>query len=278
MNIEISKIKIHESLQSRDVMSQETIDEYAESILDGVKLPNILLYFDGGTYWLVDGYHRFFAYQKAGHKDLDVDVVNGTFREAELRSTGVNYGHGLQRTNQDKRKAVMKLLNDLEWSEWSDREIARQCNVSNMTVIRIKKSLDIVNVEKKAIRNGTEFKFKPKTVVQKNAEPVQAPSDTPVLDAVHEQLQELASAHELLAEENAKLLDRIAVNAMDATPEEKESAGQTLQELRAIIKTLEAENHALKSSRDSLQEKNAELIKTVAYWKRRAEKSEKLAA
>lgn len=278
MNIDISKIKLHESLQSRSVMSQETIDEYTESLLDGVKLPGILVYFDENTYWLVDGYHRYFAHKKAGFKEIEAEIVQGTFRDAELRSTGVNYGHGLQRTNQDKRKAVMKLLNDLEWAEWSDREIARQCNVSNMTVIRIKKSLDIVNVEKKAIRNGTEFTFKPKAPVQKEPEAAPRPSETPVLDVVHEQLQELATAHEMLAEENAKLMDRIAINAMDATPEEKESAEQTLQELRAIIKTLEAENRALKASRDGLQNKNVELIKTVAYWQRRAEKAEKLAA
>lgn len=34
----------------------------------------------------------------------------------------------------DKRKAVLVLLNDAEWSAWSDRAIAKQCHVSDKTV------------------------------------------------------------------------------------------------------------------------------------------------
>jgi hypothetical protein len=30
------------------------------------------------------------------------------------------------RTNDDKRRAVLKLLNDKEWPHWSDRVIAQQ--------------------------------------------------------------------------------------------------------------------------------------------------------
>lgn len=279
MKIELSKLKLNESLQSRAVMSQETIDSYAEAMIDGVKFPNILVFFDGATYWLVDGYHRYFAYQKAGHKDCEADVESGSFRDAELKSVGVNFDHGLPRTNQDKRKAVMKLLDDLEWSEWSNRLIAKQCNVSEMTVGRIKKSLEIVEVEKKYVRNGKEQVMNTKSIgpsAPSKEEPTTVP--TTVLDTVKEQLQELAVAHEELAEENAKLKDRMAIAAMDATDEEKETVEQTLQELRSIVKTLEAENRALQSSRNSLQSQNAELIKTVAYWKKRAEKAEKLAA
>jgi hypothetical protein len=35
----------------------------------------------------------------------------------------------MRRTNEDKRRAVLTLLNDPEWAKWSDREIARQCRV-----------------------------------------------------------------------------------------------------------------------------------------------------
>lgn len=48
---------------------------------------------------------------------------------------------GLRRTNADKRKAVKTLLKDEEWSQWSDREIARQCAVSNDMVSRYRRSL-----------------------------------------------------------------------------------------------------------------------------------------
>lgn len=46
-------------------------------------------------------------------------------------SVGANATHGKQRTNADKRKAVLTLLADAEWNGWSDREIARRTLTSH---------------------------------------------------------------------------------------------------------------------------------------------------
>jgi len=40
-----------------------------------------------------------------------------------------------------KRKAVMTLLEDGEWSQWSDSEIARRCAVHHSTVATARSSL-----------------------------------------------------------------------------------------------------------------------------------------
>lgn len=40
----------------------------------------------------------------------------------------------LQRTREDKRRAVMTLLSDPEWSQWSDRKIAEACKVGHTLV------------------------------------------------------------------------------------------------------------------------------------------------
>jgi hypothetical protein len=40
-------------------------------------------------------------------------------------AVGGNAIHGKRRTNQDKRRAVMTLLEDDEWKAWSNHEIAR---------------------------------------------------------------------------------------------------------------------------------------------------------
>ena len=53
----------------------------------------------------------------------------GTLRDAILFSVSANASHGLRRTNEDKRRAVLTLLNDPTWVQWSDREIARHCRV-----------------------------------------------------------------------------------------------------------------------------------------------------
>jgi hypothetical protein len=45
------------------------------------------------------------------------------------------------RTNEDKRRAVMTLLGDEEWSQWSNREIARRCGVHHDLVGSLRSSL-----------------------------------------------------------------------------------------------------------------------------------------
>lgn len=55
---------------------------------------------------------------------------------------GSNSEHGLRRTNQDKRKSVMKLLMDEEWSKWTANAIAKQCKVSHTMVNEIRNSLE----------------------------------------------------------------------------------------------------------------------------------------
>lgn len=51
--------------------------------------------------------------------------------------------HGKRRTNADKRKAVMTMLNDEEWSKWSNAEIARKCAVSLDLANRCRKEVPL---------------------------------------------------------------------------------------------------------------------------------------
>jgi hypothetical protein len=76
------------------------------------------------------------------------DVCKGGLREAVLFSCGANAAHGLPRTNEDKRRAVMKLLDDAEWSHWSDREIGRCARVSHEFVRKLRPVQSVtVNVD-----------------------------------------------------------------------------------------------------------------------------------
>jgi len=260
MKIRLSEIRLDGGTQPRANMDQEVVGEYADYLMDGVKMPGLTVFHDGTYYWLADGFHRYFAHKKADIKEAECEVRQGSLRDAVLYSVGANDNHGLRRSNEDKRKAVITLLEDIEWSDWADREIARQCRVSVMTVGRIKKSLNIEKKEKKFERNGKQSVMK-----TENIGVVPPPGlDNP--------MQELAVAHSELAEENAKLMDMLAVRQMDATPEEKVKAQETLESLRAEIKTLEAELHAVKISRDQLQSKTLEMQKQINYWRKKAEK------
>jgi hypothetical protein len=137
-SISISNIRIDGGTQNRVQLNEETVAEYSDAITDGAKFPPVTVFFDGSDYWLADGFHRYHAHRKIGALDIDADLREGTKRDAILHSVGVNASHGLRRTNADKRKAVETLLNDEEWSKWSEREIARACQVSHTFVAKLK--------------------------------------------------------------------------------------------------------------------------------------------
>lgn len=127
--LNLDAIQIDGGTQCRAALSDETVAEYAEEVRAGGTLPPVTVFFDGSTHWLADGFHRFHAHRSAGETTITADVRTGTQRDAILFAAGANATHGLRRTNADKRKAVEVLLADPEWSQWSDREIGRRCEV-----------------------------------------------------------------------------------------------------------------------------------------------------
>lgn len=62
-------------------------------------------------------------------------------KEFETRPK-LNVVMGVPRTTEDKRKIVMSVLNDPDWWEWSDREVAAHCGVSAPFVAKIRKELE----------------------------------------------------------------------------------------------------------------------------------------
>jgi ParB-like chromosome segregation protein Spo0J len=263
--MKLTEIKIDSSLQGRCKLNQEVVDEYSEILREGGKLPAITVYRVGSSHYLVDGWHRYFAHKKAGLADIPTTVIDGTIRDATLYAVGANDDHGLRRTNDDKRKSVMMLLDDFEWAEWSDREIAKAVKVSSMFVGKLRKSLGLQPAEVKAVVNGKEIKVK----VDRNNDAQQAQIEQETFE------NEITAEMEAIVEENESLTRRLAVAAMEATDEEKGLAESQLMEMSAQIKTLEATNRSLKATSDMYMNQVSELKDQVKYWKRRAEKAEK---
>lgn len=265
MKLKLKDIRLDGGTQPRQYINQDVVNEYAEEMLESDNFPPMVVFNDGANFWLADGYHRWHANKKAGFVEVECDVRTGTVRDAVLYSVGANAVHGLRRTNDDKRKAIITLLNDLEWGEWSDSEIARQCCVSHVTVGRVRKSVGLEKTEKKYVnKHGQEAKMKlpSEPVILKPSEVIEQ----------EDKLTELAVAHEELADENARLLDRLAVQNMEATEEEKQAAADTIDSLRQQLKVAEVEIRALRISRDQFQAENVELKKQVSYWRKQADK------
>lgn len=147
--------------QPRAAMDENTVNEYVEAMEEGTKFPPVTVFFDGEQFWLADGFHRVKAAEKIGLLKVTVEVKQGSLRDAVLYSCGANATHGLRRSNVDKRRAVLRLLEDREWSQWSDRSIARCCGVHHQMVGRLRSSLEESSSERKyTTKHGTTATMK----------------------------------------------------------------------------------------------------------------------
>lgn len=282
MKLKLSQIRIDGGTQPRTQLNEATVAEYAEAMTEGANLPPVSVFFDGSEYWLADGFHRFHAHNKIGALTIEATAHQGTRRDAILFSVGANASHGLRRTNDDKRRAVLTLLEDQEWAKWSDNQVAKSCGVSHPFVGQVRRSLETVSSEPRSYttKHGTEAVMNTENIGKK-AEGKQ-PKTKRQLDARPDDVPEasnddgLAEAQHTIAElaaENESLRDRLAVEQMDASEEGKAEAAATISELRERVRTLEAENDALKASRDTYMQKVSEMQKQIAYWRKQAEKA-----
>lgn len=285
MKVSIDSIRIDGGTQTRELINETAVAQYTEDLLNGSVFPPIEIFDDGVSKWLVDGFHRLFAHKRADFQEIEVKVYKGTLRDAQFYALGVNDKHGLQRTNADKRKAVMIALDDLEWQDLGDAKIAKICNVSAAFVAKCRKGAGIERPTEKTYttRHGTEAKMdtskigkktEPNTATAKpKVEPAPVTELAPLekyMPTEDDQLTELSHVNAELHAENLRLQDKMTVLSGD-----QEVINAQFEGLRSQIAGLEAELKAVKNSRDQFQAKNADLIKQVNYWRKRAEKAEK---
>lgn len=138
-NLRLAQIRIDGETQSRAEINNEVVAEYAEALTEGEKFPPVIVFFDGVSYWLADGFHRRHAHERIGALDIAAEVRDGTQLAARIFSHGANKSHGLRRTNADKKKAVLGMLRDAP--EWSDNRIAKHVGVHHSTVGEYRRSL-----------------------------------------------------------------------------------------------------------------------------------------
>lgn len=133
VTLALSNIRTDGGTQSRTTLSQEKIDEYAQCMLDGAIFPAIIVFYDGTDYWLADGFHRYHAANKSG-VFLSIETKQGTHRDAILYSMEANTRHGIPLSLEDRKRCASTILDDEEWSQMSDREIAKICGLSHVTI------------------------------------------------------------------------------------------------------------------------------------------------
>lgn len=303
--LSLSQIRIDGGMQSRVELNNTTVEEYSEAMADGAEFPPVVVFFDGASHWLADGFHRYFGAEQAGLESIAADVRQGTQLDGQLFSFGVNASHGLRRSNADKRKAVTGALQHPVSGKWSDRQIAKHCGVGNQLVGDVRRSIcvnhtDASSAERTVVRNGTEY-TQDTTNIGKSAEnkareavdaspaelsddkPEQAKADRVTDAAVAEEAAEAAqqSVEETPEEPPAyteldeardqieRLEDALALAAMgDVSEEERDKAKQLIESLRAEVKSLSAQLTVAEQTRDALFNENAAMKSQLTRQRR----------
>ncbi len=167
--LRLSQITLDPRCQSRVEFMEDYAEELAEHLRAGGQLPPGVAFrmWPGAPYILADGHHTRRAHELAGRKTMQVNVKVGDIRDAILYAAGCNARHGKRPTPADVRRAVLILLEDDEWGQWSASEIARRVGCGRSTVGRLKEALscEVDGMEEngtvKARRGGTTYRMTP---------------------------------------------------------------------------------------------------------------------
>lgn len=271
--IKLAEIVIDAGTQQREKINDDVVAEYADAITCGLKFPAVTTFFNGAEHILVDGFHRYWAHKHLGILEIETDIHEGSKREAILFSAGVNGAHGIRPTNADKRKSVLLLLNDEEWAQWSDHQIAKHCKVTQPFVSKIRKEvITVISEENKSLNNNEEKNGLITVITPRDDRVNDTDKEDSEFDPNEYRLQELEETVKSLDEENTRLKDAIATNQI---PDDIEiqSAEEIITDLRAQIKTLEATLASAETTRDTLYVKVRELEGQCKWYQSKLKKS-----
>lgn len=250
----------------------------------GQRVPGVL--YQG---MVLDGWHRYRACQLAG-----VEFLVRDYNEAEEGDPRafVDAVNACRRHLTSSQIAASKVL---VW-QWiplganqhqtggsepgsyppkSESELAREAGVSDRTIRHVKTAIRGGLGEQ--VRDGELSAKKAAEIARgpvKPTPPVTPARTKPRAIAQPEEMPEsfqIAEAKDTirdLAAENESLRDALAVEAMDASEEQKLEAANTIAALRERIRVLEAELDAVRATRDQLMTTNGEMKRTLVAMQR----------
>ncbi len=137
--LSLEAISIYGGTQARVQTTDEAVESYADEMNQGTVFPPIIVYFDGATHWLADGFHRYLATKRCGKTEIKADVFAGGRTDALRHALGANSTNGVYRNNADKRNAVEIALE--EWPDRANPVIAEICRVSPDLVRRVRSEM-----------------------------------------------------------------------------------------------------------------------------------------
>lgn len=231
---------------------------------------------------VLDGWHRYRACIQCG-----VPVKKFSF-PAEQDPVAFVLSHNLHRRHMTPSQRAAAVVACSEWapahrpkkaepgSGFShDADMAKAAGTSDRTIrdAKVAHKAGLTDAVKDGVMTAKEAaavaRGKPSKPAAKLPKRELPQSQPPQND---DQLAEAQHAISDLAQENDALRDRLAVESLMDSEEAKSQTADTIAELRARVKTLEAEVDALKVSRDTYMREASEAKKQVSYWRKQADK------
>jgi hypothetical protein len=140
--VAIAELVLDIGCQPRAGLDSEAVEDYRQIYEADGKLPPVDAILVDGNLVVIDGFHRVAGAAKADHSFIRVKVVEeADLGRARWLAAAANQGHGVRRTNADKRAAVKLALQSDIGQEQTLRVIAEHVGVHHSTVADIKAGL-----------------------------------------------------------------------------------------------------------------------------------------
>ena len=246
--IKLQDIRLDGGTQFREEIDQNKVKEYAENMDDGDVFPPLQCTFDGSTYWLWDGFHRYFAWQSLGAKTVEVVYTPGTQEDAQDLALGANGTHGLPPTKATKENKVRAALSMERHAGLSNRQFAKLCKVSHTFVASVR------DASVKATQAANRVASAAKQAVESDSTPAQKPVvDAPKVESDSTPVAQDygPSEDELKANELAQQADMDMLNKLLESDDALKLAVEENKRLNLLVAQKEVRIAAL------MNEKNA---------------------
>jgi ParB-like chromosome segregation protein Spo0J len=244
--VKLDAIRIDGGTQCRLVIDQPTVYTYLEAMKEGDEFPLMETVFDGSTYWLTDGFHRYHAFKLLGIKEIEIKYKPGTLQDAQIEALKANSKHGKPLTNEDKRNKVEMALKIEGFAEKSNYEIAKLCEVSQPLVASVrnpaKKEKQAANKAKHILKkaeelSGTNQISSENTTAGENTEKISADGQNP-------------DEAEIQASERAMQADLDAMYKLLESDEPLKVAHEEIKRLNYLTSQQEIRIHGLMNERN----------------------------
>jgi hypothetical protein len=240
---------------------------------------------------VLDGWHRYQACNRLGIKPVQFNLPEGKDPATFVESLNLHRRHltGSQRaiavvTVREWRAVGRPGRNSEVASTFrtpaSTQQMAKEAQVSEKTIRNAKVAAKGGLGE--AVRDGAMTVDEAAAAARGTSKRAKAPAPAktpkrtleskPAEDDSADELKEAQRTIASLAQENESLRDRVGVEAMDATEDERTRASNTIRELRAQVKALEAELAAVKVSRDTYMREAGEMKRQIETQRRQLKK------